>query len=303
MAGSKSWAERVLQLLNRMNSFHMQGSSKPLCKKFVVEGQEVGVVQPRLIPLLSRYPEVFQVSDGDGGQVELSRRLSNYQQRSDAIEQILGEWRSEKLFDCLGKWRNEKYNVMSRFSDPSLLKMERSAIGLFGVKSYGVHVNGFVRHGDGRMSMWIGRRTQNKETYPGRLDNLVAGGLAAGLGVKETLIKECEEEACIPEAIASTAKPTGTISYTYEDEWGVFPEGQFIYDLELTADFVPQVGDGEVLEFYLWPLEQVKELIAGSEFKPNCAMVAMDFLIRHGILDPDNELCYHQLVEGLHREM
>ncbi|XP_078064309.1 thiamine pyrophosphokinase 2 isoform X2 [Mustelus asterias] len=238
MAGSKSWAERVLQLLNRMNSFHMQGSSKPLCKKFVVEGQEVGVVQPRLIPLLSRYPEVFQVSDGDGGQVELSRRLSNYQQRSDAIEQILGEWRSEKLFDCLGKWRNE-----------------------------------------------------------------VAGGLAAGLGVKETLIKECEEEACIPEAIASTAKPTGTISYTYEDEWGVFPEGQFIYDLELTADFVPQVGDGEVLEFYLWPLEQVKELIAGSEFKPNCAMVAMDFLIRHGILDPDNELCYHQLVEGLHREM
>ncbi|GCB83125.1 hypothetical protein scyTo_0023642, partial [Scyliorhinus torazame] len=61
------------------------------------------------------------------------------------------------------------------------------------------------------MSMWVGRRTESKETYPGRLDNLVAGGLSAGLGVKETLIKECEEEACIPKSIATTAKPAGTI--------------------------------------------------------------------------------------------
>ncbi|XP_078393233.1 thiamine pyrophosphokinase 2 [Cetorhinus maximus] len=303
MAGSRSWAEGVLQLLSRMNSFHMQGSSKDLCKPFCVASHEVGVVQPRLFPLLSRYPEVFRVTDDAQGRVELSSHLTTYEQRSGAIEGILEEWREEKLFNCLGKWRNEEYEVMSRFSDTPLLKMERSAIGLFGVKSYGVHVNGFVRHGDGAMSMWIGRRTHNKETFPGMLDNLVAGGLSAGLGVMETLIKECEEEACIPESIARTAKPTGTISYTYESDWGVFPECQFIYDLEVPADFVPRVGDGEVLEFYLWPLEQVREVIAGSEFKPNCAMIALDFLVRHGVLHADNERHYHQFIEGLHREL
>jgi hypothetical protein len=38
-----------------------------------------------------------------------------------------------------------------------------------------------------------------------------AGGLAAGIGVKNTLIKECEEEACIPEDIAETARPVSTV--------------------------------------------------------------------------------------------
>ncbi|XP_067880336.1 thiamin pyrophosphokinase 2 isoform X2 [Heterodontus francisci] len=303
MGGSSSaWAERVLQLLSRMNSFHMQGSSKALCRPFYVASHEVGVVQPRLFPLLSRYPEVFHVSDGAQGRVELSSRLCTYEQRSGAIERTLTDWRQEELFSCLRSWRNEKYQVMQRFSDTPLLGMERSAIGLFGVKSYGVHVNGYVRHGDG-LSMWIGRRTHNKETFPGRLDNLVAGGLGAGFGVKETLIKECAEEACIPESIAEMAKPAGTISYTYEDEWGVFPECQFVYDLEVPVDFVPKVGDGEVLEFYLWPLEQVREAIAGSDFKPNCAMVVLDFLIRHGTLDADDERCYQQFMEGLHREL
>ncbi|XP_059499944.1 thiamin pyrophosphokinase 2 [Stegostoma tigrinum] len=178
-----------------------------------------------------------------------------------------------------------------------------SPVGLFGIKSYGVHVNGFVSHEDGTMSMWIGQRTHTKQTYPGRLDNLVAGGIAAGFGVKETLVKECQEEASIPASIARTARPAGTISYTYEDEAGVFPECQFVYDLEVPAGFEPTVGDGEVQEFYLWPLDQVRETLAGPKFKPNCAMVALDFLIRRGILHADDERQYHQFVEGLHREL
>ncbi|XP_067832263.1 uncharacterized protein [Heptranchias perlo] len=279
------------------------GSSKPLCKPLYVAGQEVGLVLPRVIPHLTRYPEIFQVTDREQGRVELSSRLSSYEQRSCAIQRVLEEWRDQRLFDCLSGWRDEKYDVMARFSDDPLLNMERSATSLFGVRRYGVHVNGYVRGGDGGMAMWIGRRTHTKQTYPGMLDNLAAGGLSAGMGVKETLVKECAEEACIPESIAATARPVGTISYTYEDERGVFPECQFVYDLEVPADFVPEVGDGEVLEFYLWPLEQVKEAIAGSEFKPNCAMVILDFLIRHGILHADNERHYHQFIEGLHRAL
>uniref|UniRef100_UPI00398E9798 thiamin pyrophosphokinase 2 n=1 Tax=Pristiophorus japonicus TaxID=55135 RepID=UPI00398E9798 len=301
MAAPSLWAEGILQLLSKMNSFHMQGSSKALCKPFYVAGQQVGVVQPQLFPHLSKYPGVFQLAPS--GHVELGSQLSSYEQRSAALERVLADWREQKLFRCLSGWRDEKYEVMPRFCDTPLMNMERSATSLFGVKRYGVHINGYVRRGDGGRAMWIGRRARHKQTYPGMLDNMVAGGLSVGLGVKETLVKECAEEACIPESIAATAKPVGSVSYTYEDERGVFPECQFVYDLELPADCVPEVGDGEVLEFYLWPLEQVKEAIASSEFKPNSAIVVLDFLIRHGALDADNERYYQQFTEGLHREL
>jgi len=39
----------------------------------------------------------------------------------------------------------------------------------------------------------------------------VAGGIPAGAGVMDTLIKECEEEASIPQEMAEKARPAGTI--------------------------------------------------------------------------------------------
>ena len=43
------------------------------------------------------------------------------------------------------------------------------------------------------------------------LDNMVAGGIASGIGIFETLVKECQEEAGIPEALAKKAVPVGMI--------------------------------------------------------------------------------------------
>lgn len=48
-------------------------------------------------------------------------------------------------------------------------------------------------------------------------------------------------------------------SYTYFDDEGVFSEVQFVFDLELPPDFRPQIGDGEVQEFYLLPIQKVSE--------------------------------------------
>uniref|UniRef100_V9L4U2 Nudix hydrolase 20, chloroplastic-like protein n=1 Tax=Callorhinchus milii TaxID=7868 RepID=V9L4U2_CALMI len=294
-----AWSQRVLQLLHRMNSFHAQGSIKCLCKPFYVGGQRVGSVPPGVLPHLGRYPGVFLVDEGLS-RVELSSGLGGYSERSEALDVVLREWKEEKLFDCLEGWRDEKYEVMGRSCDPPLMNMERAATSLFGVKRYGVHLNGFVRRSDGQMSMWIGRRALSKPTYPGMLDNMAAGGLAAGLGIKEALVKECAEEACVPERLAARAQPAGTVSYCYEDGTGIFAECQFVYDLEVPTDFTPTVGDGEVQEFYLWPLQQVRDAIVDSDFKPNCALVVLDFMIRHGFIQPDTERYYHQFVEGLH---
>lgn len=48
-------------------------------------------------------------------------------------------------------------------------------------------------------------------------------------------------------------------SYFYHDERGLFPELQFVYDLEVPSDFTPQNADGEVDSFQLVTIPEVGE--------------------------------------------
>ncbi|XP_054859968.1 uncharacterized protein LOC129346640 isoform X2 [Eublepharis macularius] len=271
----------------------------------MVAGQQVGHMPQSVAQRLCQYPAVFSVAQGDKAAacVELNKQLASFEERTAAVQGVLKELKEQQAFPCLKEWREELYNVMPYFCDAPLFSMERAATPLLGVKRYGAHLNGYTWR-NGQMFMWLGRRALNKPSYPGLLDNLAAGGIASGLGVRETLVKECQEEACIPASLAAQAKPVGTVSYTYVGaHGGIYPECQFVFDLELPEDFVPQVGDGEVQEFYLYPLHKVKEVIGSSDFKPNCAMVALDFLIRHGYIQPDDEPQYAEMVEGLHRTL
>ena len=57
--------------------------------------------------------------------------------------------------------------------------------------------------------------------------------------------------------------------------------------------------DGEVDEFMLKTVEEVAQLVSGTtEFKPNCALVIIDFLVRNGYIVPEQPGCL-QLVAGL----
>lgn len=49
-------------------------------------------------------------------------------------------------------------------------------------------------------------------------------------------------------------------SYLYADE-GIYPETQFVYDLELPRSFEPKANDNEVSDFYLLPIKEVSEII------------------------------------------
>lgn len=52
--------------------------------------------------------------------------------------------------------------------------------------------------------------------FPGLLDNTVAGGIASGMGVFESLTKECMEEASLEaEVVKKYARAAGAISYFY----------------------------------------------------------------------------------------
>jgi hypothetical protein len=61
-----------------------------------------------------------------------------------------------------------------------------------------------------------------------------------GLSPQANVIKECGEEASIPEELARNAQPVGAVSYEEMQEWGLKRDVLFCYDLQLPADFVPE---------------------------------------------------------------
>jgi 8-oxo-dGTP pyrophosphatase MutT (NUDIX family) len=170
--------------------------------------------------------------------------------------------------------------------DSPLASVDRSAVAFLGIRAFGVHLNGFVRGRDG-ISMWIAHRSRTKPTFPGMLDNLVAGGQPVGLSLEANLRKECLEEAGIDDALARRAVAVGSVSYCAEHDRGLKPDTMFCYDLELPADFAPCCNDGEVERFELLPIGEVAAIVRDTQrFKFNCNLVIIDFLVRHGLLGP-----------------
>ena len=263
-----------------------------LYRPFRVDGIEVGRVRHDAARALSPHAHVFHVS---ADEVRLAEGLKGFHQRTEAIDGVLRILAGRGDF---GGWRGEQYPVAAWPSGEPLFTMERAAVPLLGVMGYGVHMNGTVTEG-GTIRMWIARRSMDKPTGPGKLDQLVAGGLPAGVSPQDNLIKECAEEAGIEAGLAARAVAVGEVSYRTDRDEGLYREVLHIYDLELAADFRPVNADGEVDEFYLWPMDRVIEVVRDSDdFEFDCALVVIDFLVRHGFIGPDHPE-YQTIVGGL----
>ncbi len=197
----------------------------------------------------------------------------------------------------LWSWVGELFPVKASVTDPTRFVMERTLTAPLGCLTFGVHLNGYVRTKQG-IELWVAKRAQNKPTFPGKLDNIVAGGQPAGLGLFENLMKECFEEAGISKTQAKESVATGTISYWHTDGRGLKRDILYCYDLELPDSFVPVCHDGEVDSFERLPIEQVLSIIKTSyAFKYNCNLIIIDFAIRHGVLSGDNTPEYAELCE------
>lgn len=231
---------------------------------------------------LATRPDLFGLSQGGW---HLSPALSKPETRTRAVETFFAGLRDE---GTIRGWRNEQYPVTPRLSLPPLMGMERAAVPLMGVRAFGVHMTGFVRRADG-IHIWVPRRARSKPTYPGMLDNTVAGGHPVGMSLHDNVVKECFEEAGIPAHIARRAVATGFVSYVYQSGLELKPDIQYCFDLELPDDFVPEPQDGEAEAFMLWPLQQVLETVRDTmDFKYNCNLVLIDFFVRHGAISPDD---------------
>lgn len=47
--------------------------------------------------------------------------------------------------------------------------MDRSATCLFGIRNYGVDINGYVRHPEKGLCLWFQKRSATKQTWPGKI--------------------------------------------------------------------------------------------------------------------------------------
>lgn len=241
-----------------------------------VDGIAVGRIHSERVPSIERAPTPFRREAG-----RLVLPGEGFAARSAAFAGLarrLAE--AGELAPLLG----EHYGVGGACRTP-LLQVDRAAVAWFGVGARGVHLNGFVRATDG-LRLWVARRARGKRTFPGCLDNLVAGGSSIGYADEATLRKECHEEAGVPAALATRAVAVGELRYDQQDGRSWKADTLACFDLELPADFTPRPIDGEVESFALWPLGDVVRSLAGADpWKPNCALVVVHFLLRHGALD------------------
>jgi hypothetical protein len=199
--------------------------------------------------------------------------------------------------------RHELYAVRNSWGAEPVALIERNATMPLGMIGYGVNLNAWTVDASGNQLLWVGRRSMAKQTEPGKLDHIAAGGQPQGIGLLDNIIKEAGEEAAVPAMLARQSKPVGAVSGHYHNEIC----RRFIhynFDLALPFDFVPRPLDGEVDAFFTWtPDEVIDALRDGYHFDLETAIAVIDWLIRHGHIHAENEPDFDALLSGLQADL
>jgi len=266
---------------------------------------DLGYILPSVVEAFRGLPD-WLVNDDD--RTLTLTTGSTEEERSRVVAATTEAMRATDHFKILRGWRNELYPVYGPQRD-LLFSIERAASALFGVVTYGCHMMAYTRK-EGELKLWVPRRAATKQTYGGMLDNTVAGGIATGESSFECIVREAGEEASLPEdLVRKDVKAVGTVTYFHIRDYRaggetklLQPEVQYIYDLELAEDVEPKPSDDEVEAFELMTVEEARNALRAGEFKPNCAVVLLDFFVRHGILTSEDE-GYLEIVARLHRRL
>ena len=249
-----------------------------------MDGHAVGWLDDARARKLTRYRRVFCV---EHARVAFDARFADAASRSAAIADVARSLRAEGE---LPAWRDELYTVATAFDAVAAFDIERGAARWFGVRTWAAHVNGITGR-NGHLRMWLARRSAEKAVDPRLLDNLVGGGIAAGMHVDQTVVKEAWEEAGIRADVARRARPVGALHVRRSVADGLQRETMFVHDLALAPDFRPANQDGEAHDHRLVDLGEAARLITltggADEVTVDASLVVLDFLLRHGAIAPD----------------
>jgi 8-oxo-dGTP pyrophosphatase MutT (NUDIX family) len=237
-------------------------------------GAHIGWLRHAAAQRLVAWPEIFK---RDAAGVRIADLLESPAARTGAVDGVVNALHEE---GAIRGWRNERYAVVSGFHNPPLFHIERAAARYLGTTTYAAHVNGYCGSGVD-CEMWLARRSASKPIDPGMLDNLVGGGMSAGIPPSETIVREAWEEAGIPAQLARLAVAAGTVRLLRQVPEGVQSEVIFVHDLALPRDFQPRNQDGEVAELRRVPIADVVEIVNGcAGVTLDASLVMLSFLVR-----------------------
>ena len=173
-------------------------------------------------------------------------------------------------------WRNEDFAYINKQGHEQF-RLERAAFRTFGLQSRAVHINGHTSN----QKLWLAKRSLNKATHPGLMDNLAAGGISADETVRNCAIRELWEEAGVPRELALNIAPiTAMPSMRPVPPRGLHHEILYTFDLFLPESFVPSNQDGEVSSFELVSFHNAIDLIFSEQLTPDAMVVTAEFLLR-----------------------
>ncbi len=243
---------------------------------FKIAGSTVGSVAATHIGALGHWPQ-WLAADDTG--VTLCAA-----DRNAALAAINAALHEQGLIVA---WRDETYAIVERFDAPPLALIERAAARFWGSLTFGAHANGYVADAQGRPThLWIARRAMTKATDPGKLDNLVGGGVPFGQTPWEALVREGMEEAGLDAAAMQDAKPGNVLELTCDIAEGFMHEQIHSFDLCLPHGTTPVNQDGEVAELHLLPVAQALVLASADDMTTDASLVTLDFALRHRLLSP-----------------
>jgi len=237
----------------------------------------VGSVAQAHLRALTRWPQWLQVND------RAVTLLCAASARADAMATMHDALRAEGLIVA---WRDEAFPLFTVQGDPVGVAIERAATRFWGSLTLGAHCNGYVADSHGKpASLWIAQRSFSKATDPGKLDNLVGGGVPAGQSPRDAVVREAWEEAGLTPLQLQGLVHGRVLRLLRDIPEGLQREWIHVYDLALPAGLEPTNQDGEVAELSLHPLPKALALAASDEMTVDASLVTLDFALRHRLLD------------------
>lgn len=210
--------------------------------------------------------------------------------------------------------------------------------GLFGVVTVGVHLNVYaVKQVDGRENIdriWVSHRARGVNvSYPGMLDQVVAGGMdptdrvSGVLSPCVTLKREAREEAGLyidlntrevfmgqedgtTRLVGSVEQAPAITFYDCKDHNAGFmneghlePGVRFVYDLRVDTSFQPHAEERGIERFEALSVDEVKQSLHSLDWKPNCGLVMVDFMVRKGLVSEADDVRLGDIITGLQRPL
>lgn len=253
-----------------------------------LDGHAVGWVRPAVAEALLGYDAARVRRDGEALHIrsegDLAGRCALLQDWAVALKRdgLLLNWRDEAM-------------QLDRDGAPFLI-MERAAFRTLGLRTPSVHMNGWVAHPDGAR-LWVAQRSTHKFVDPGKLDNLVGGGLAAGESATVGLAREAWEEAGL--AFRRAPEPRTRLFIHRRIGEGVQDECIQVHDVWLPAHWQPANQDGEVAGARLLALDEALPLLLAGEFTWDAGLVVLDGLLRQRHFGRDGTLAIETTLRQL----